>query len=544
MAPADVLDPAERERVLHTWNNTARPVPPATMPGLFAAQVARAPDAAALLDGATELTYAQLNDSADHLARQLTGLGVSPEDLVGVLMDRSAGLVVALLGILKAGAAYLPADPSQPRARTMAMTGAAGVRVIVADRQYHELARQCAPDAVIVPAPAGASSPGPDAPAAAHPPVPLRPDHPAYVMFTSGSTGVPKGIVTTHGDVADLVRDRCWRAEGPVRGVMHLPHTFDGSTCELWVPLLTGGCVVLAPPERMDARLLRALIAGYGLTHVHPAAGLFRVIAEEDPGAFAGLVEVSTGGDVIPAGAVRRVLEAVPGIRVRAMYGPTETTFCVTQVLFTGAGQVGDVLPVGRPLDNTRVFVLDGGLRLVPAGVVGELYVAGVGLARGYLGDPGLTAGRFVACPFAVVVGERMYRTGDLARWSGGGLVEFVGRVDEQVKVRGFRVEPGEVEAALMAHPGVGQAVVVAREDIPGDKRLVGYVTAADRAGTDAGSGARLVKEADPEDAGLARGGLGGVVRGWLVGRLPEYLVPSVVVVLERLPVTRNGKVD
>ncbi len=486
----------------------------ATVPELFAAQVARDPGATALLDGDTELTYAQLDASSDRLGRHLAELGAGPEALVGVMMDRGTDLVVALLGILKAGAAYLPIDPGQPMARTVAMTESADVRVVVADRGYHDLVRRCMPDAAIVSADAGTS--GATSSLAA-----LRPDHPAYVMFTSGSTGQPKGIVTTHQNVADLVRDRCWQSAAPVRGLMHLPHTFDGSTCELWVPLLTGGCVLLAPRERMEAGLLRALIARYRLTHVHPAAGLFRVIAEEDPAAFSTLTEVSTGGDVVPAGAVRRVMEAVPGIRLRPMYGPTETTFCVTQIPFEDAERIGAVLPIGRPLDNTRVFVLDDALRPVPVGVAGELYVAGAGLARGYLGRAGLTGERFVACPFPLVSGERMYRTGDVARWNRDGALEFVGRADEQVKVRGFRIEPGEVEAALTAHPLVAQAVVMAREDVPGDKRLTGYITTA---------------------GGAA--GVGGVVREWAAGRLPAYMVPSAVVVLERLPVTGNGKLD
>jgi acyl carrier protein len=268
----------------------------------------------------------------------------------------------------------------------------------------------------------------------------------------------------------------------------------------------------------MEAGLLRTLIAGYGLTHVHPAAGLFRVIAEEDPAAFSALTEVSTGGDVVPAGAVRRVMEAVPGIRLRPMYGPTETTFCVTQIPFEDPEQVGEVLPIGRPLDKTRVFVLDDGLRPVPAGVAGELYVAGAGLARGYLGRPGLTGERFVACPFGPP-GVRMYRTGDVARWTQDGVLEFVGRADEQVKIRGFRIEPGEVEAALTGHPEVVSAVVIAREDTPGDKRLTAYVTTT-------GAGA---------DSAL---------REWVADRLPEYMVPSAVVILGQLPVTRNGKLD
>ncbi|WP_181809775.1 AMP-binding protein, partial [Streptomyces shenzhenensis] len=215
----------------------------------------------------------------------------------------------------------------------------------------------------------------------------------------------------------------------------------------------------------LDGEAIRSLVGVYGLSHVHVTAGLLRVLADEDPGCFAGLREVLTGGDVVPAGSVAAVLEACPGVVVRHLYGPTEVTLCATQGVVE-AGVVPVVLPVGRPVDNTRVYVLDGGLLPVPPGVVGELYVAGAGVARGYHGRSGLTAERFVACPFGGV-GERMYRTGDLARWTADGELVFVGRADDQVKIRGFRVEPAEVEQVLVAHPGVAQAVVIAREDTP-----------------------------------------------------------------------------
>jgi acyl-coenzyme A synthetase/AMP-(fatty) acid ligase/acyl carrier protein len=260
--------------------------------------------------------------------------------------------------------------------------------------------------------------------------------------------------------------------------------------------------------ERFDGGVLRRLVAGFGVTHVHLTAGLFGAVAEDDPGAFAGLVEVSTGGDVVSPVAVRRVRDVVPDVVVRNTYGPTETTFCVTEGTVEGAG--GDVVPIGRPLPNTRLCVLDDRLGLVPLGVSGELYVSGVGVARGYVGRSGLTGERFVADPFGS--GERMYRTGDVVRWSAGGLLVFVGRVDDQVKVRGYRVEPAEVESVLLACEGVDGAVVVASGD-----RVVGYV----------------VGDVDPV-----------VVREFVGGRLPEFMVPSVVVVVDELALTVNGKVD
>ncbi|KPI15766.1 amino acid adenylation domain protein [Actinobacteria bacterium OK074] len=299
---------------------------------------------------------------------------------------------------------------------------------------------------------------------------------------------------------------------------MHAPHAFDVSLFEVWVALVSGGRVVVAEPGVVDAGRIREAVAG-GVTAVHVTAGLFRVLAEESPECFGGLREVLTGGDVVPVGSVERVREACSEVSVRHLYGPTEITLCATwHVLLPGVVS-GSVLPIGRPLSNRRVYVLDAFLRPVPAGVVGELYVAGSGLARGYLRRPGLTAERFVACPF--VGGGRMYRTGDLARWSAEGELLFVGRADEQVKVRGFRVELGEVEAVLAAHVSVSQAVVVARQDGPGDKRLIGYVVPENQ------------EDADPQE-----------LRAYVAARLPEFMVPAAVVVLDALPLTVNGKVD
>ncbi|MFJ6392190.1 amino acid adenylation domain-containing protein [Streptomyces sp. NPDC091972] len=299
--------------------------------------------------------------------------------------------------------------------------------------------------------------------------------------------------------------------------LFHAPHAFDISLFEVWVPLACGARIVVAGPGVVDAAAVRRHIAA-GVTHVHVTAGLFRVLAEEAPECFAGAREVLTGGDVVPVRAVERVRAACPEVRVRHLYGPTEAALCATWHLIEPSDDIPQELPVGHPLTNRQTYLLDAFLQPVPPGVTGELYVAGVGLARGYLGRAALSAERFVACPFAV--GERMYRTGDLAYWTDEGELVFVGRADAQVKIRGFRVELGEVEAALAAQPGVGQAVVVAREDRPGEKRLVGYLVP---------SGGDLDTEA---------------VRAGVSGSLPEYMVPAALVVLDALPLTVNGKVD
>ncbi|MGV9810272.1 amino acid adenylation domain-containing protein, partial [Micromonospora chersina] len=434
----DVLDPAERRRVLVDWNDTATPVADLTVAEAFAARVAADPDGTAVVSGAVTLTYAELDARAGRLARRLVAAGVRPESPVAVVMERSAELLVALLAVVKAGGVHLPLDVAWPLARMRTVAADAGARVVLvhAPTAGHEFVTT-AGDAVIV-----AADTDEDAPGTALPPV--TPSAAVYSMYTSGSTGVPKGVVTTHRDVVRLAYDRGW-GETP-RVLFHAPHAFDASTYEIWVPLLSGGTVVVAPPGAIEPAVLRDLVTGHDLTHVHVTAGLLRVLAEQDPACFAGLREVLTGGDVVPAPAVRRVLEANPGVRVRHMYGPTEITLCATHHVVTDPAQVGDVLPIGRPLDNTRVHVLDDRLQPVPVGVPGELYVAGAGVARGYAGRPGPTADRFVADPFS---GGRMYRTGDQVRWTVDGELVFVGRADEQVKIRGYRVEPGEVEAVL-----------------------------------------------------------------------------------------------
>ena len=344
-------------------------------------------------------------------------------------------------------------------------------------------------------------------------------------MYTSGSTGTPKGVVATHGGVAGLACDRRWLGRHE-RVLVHSVQVFDAVTYELWVPLLAGGTVVVAAPEgHRDAGYMAALVRAEQVSVAHFVPSVLRVFLEETGPGRTGLRVVLCGGEAMMAELAARFAARV-GADLYHMYGPTEATTFTTCYPVAGAGP-GPV-PIGRPMDNTAVFVLDGGLGLVPDGVAGELYVAGAGLARGYLNRSGLTGERFVACPFGPA-GARMYRTGDLARWRDGQLV-FAGRADGQVKVRGFRVEPGEVAAVLAAHPRVGQAAVIAREDTPGHRQLVGYVVPAGSGdgGTDGDDGA----------------GDGAGLREYLAERLPEFMVPAAIVVLDVLPVTVNGKLD
>ncbi|WP_438860626.1 amino acid adenylation domain-containing protein, partial [Amycolatopsis solani] len=474
---------------------------------LFAARVRETPDAVAV-DGEDRLTYAELADRAERLAAHLLRLGLSPEDRVGLLLRRSAELVVAELAVVLAGGAYVPLDLRAPDDRLRLVLATAGVSVLVTDEP--ERADRVHSGPVVE---AGRQLPErdrelPDGDG----------DRLAYLMHTSGSTGAPKGVAVRHRDVAALAAGRRFAGDAHRRVLLHSPAAFDATTYELWVPLLSGGTVVVAPPGDLDVETLRGLLERHAVTALWLTAGLFRIVAQEAPDCFRGVREVWTGGDVVPAGAVRRVLRACPGLTVVDGYGPTETTTFATSHRMPSADRVPDAVPIGRPLDDVGVRVLDGALNPVPPGEPGELHLAGAGLARGYWGRPGATADRFVADP-AGAPGERMYRTGDLVRRNADGEFEFLGRADDQVKVRGFRVELGEIETVLAAAPGVAEVVVVAREDRPGVKRLVAYVVAA--------------PDAEPGDLGSVA-----------AAALPDYMVPSAFVVLDALPLSGNGKVD
>ncbi|MER8072090.1 amino acid adenylation domain-containing protein [Streptomyces sp. NPDC094034] len=496
----DVLGVEERRRVLVEWNDTVREVPDATLPELFEAQVARTPDAVAVVCGGVELSYAELNARANRLARHLVVCGAGPERLVAVALPRSVDLVVALLAVLKSGSGYVPVDPEYPADR---------IAYILADAEPVVVLTEAVAEALL-PRDSGDLSDGDRL-------CSLLPAHPAYVIYTSGSTGRPKGVMVEHGSVVNLAS---WAAEGFGSGRLEdvcasTSLNFDVSVFEIMAPLLAGGRV----------HLIRDLLAfgeeavgGTGRPLVSGVPSVFSSLLDRAPDADADAATVVMAGEAISPIVARKVRSAFPVARVANCYGPTEATVYATS-WYTDA-ELPDAIPIGRPVWNTRVYVLDGGLSPVPVGVAGELYIAGAGLARGYVGRPGLTAERFVADPFAVVAGSRMYRTGDVVRWSVDGVLEFVGRADAQVKVRGFRIEPGEIEAVLAGHEQVVQAAVVVREDSPGDKRLVAYVVSA----------------AVDFDAA--------VLRRYVGERLPDYMVPSAFVSLDALPLTLNGKLD
>ncbi|MFI6079380.1 amino acid adenylation domain-containing protein, partial [Actinoplanes sp. NPDC051343] len=511
----DILDPAERRMILDEFNDTARPLPATTLPELFAAQVAVSPDAVAVVFEGVEVTYRDLDERANQLARYLIECGVGPETLVGLVLPRSVELVVGVLGVVKAGGAYLPIDATYPAERvTFMLDDAAPVCVLtttaLAGHLPEGLRQLVLDDPVtaerITARPTTALS---DADRVGV----LLPAHPAYVIYTSGSTGKPKGVVVSHTGISSLAGALIERLEvaGDSRVLQCTSPSFDIAFLELVMALLSGAALVMAAPSRLVAGELGRLCVEQRVTHAALPPALLSAVAEVDE-LPAGMTLV-VGGEACSGELVRQ------WSRGRLMingYGPTESTVgsTVTTALF---GE--DTPPIGRPVWNTRTYVLDGSLQPVPVGMAGELYIAGAGLARGYLGRAGLTAQRFVACPFGGP-GERMYRTGDVVRWRSDGNLDFLGRSDDQVKVRGFRIELGEVEAALGRHEAVAQAVAMVREDQPGQRRLVAYVVTADA-------------------------GVSGAVLREFVGRvLPEYMVPAVVVVLDVLPLTTNGKVD
>ncbi|MGQ4390613.1 amino acid adenylation domain-containing protein, partial [Streptomyces sp. SAS_270] len=509
--------PEERERLLELGAGpvTDGALPDAGLAELFAAQVARTPDAVAVACEERTFTYAELDAESDRFADRIIGLGVGPESVVALMMERSPDLLVAMLAVVKAGGAYAPLNPADPDTRHVQILDELDAPVLITDRALadHPLVHRAQARDLVVEAKDLDGRP------ATRPSGPTHPDQWLYVMFTSGSTGVPKGVAVTHRNVADLARQRMYEGGVHQRVLFHSPHTFDASTYEIWVPWLTGGTVVVAPRGHLETGTLSDLITAYSITSLWLTAGLFRVMAEEAPEAFAGLREVWAGGDVVPPEAVRRIHEHCPETTVVNGYGPTETTaFAATHRIRRPFNHQGTV-PIGEALDNHRLYVLDSALRLVPAGAPGELYIAGAGLARGYVGRPSLTAERFVADPYGEP-GARMYRTGDLVRWNHEGSLEYLGRVDQQVKLRGFRIELGEIETALTGHESIVQATVIVREDRPGDKRLVAYLVA----------------------------GEGGVdlndLRRHVTSAVPEYMVPSAFVLLDAIPLTANGKID
>src|SRR5579859_1543372 len=506
-----MLLPAERQVLLGEWGRGEDAVAPAVLPALFEAQASRTPDALAIECGEQRLSYAQVNQSANQLAHRLIGAGIGPESLVGLCIERSPEMVIALLAVLKAGGAYLPLDPRYPRSRLEFMLAdARPALLLVGDGMETRLPPSAIPQLSIDLASLDgyhAANPG-DAERSS----PLSVHHPAYVIYTSGSTGQPKGVVVTHAGIANLAAAQVERlaVTANARVLQFASLNFDASLWEVVMALVHGAALIIPPPDALSGPPLRALLAQRCITHVLLPPS---VLATIDPGEDLSLEALVVGGEACPEALAARWSAQC---RMVNAYGPSESTVCATM----SAPLDGRSVSIGTPITGMRVYVLDAALEPVPVGVIGELYIAGDGLARGYLNRLELTAERFLTDPHGPP-GSRMYRSGDRARWRPDGSLEFMGRVDQQVKIRGFRIEPGEIEAVLRDQHDIAQAVVVARDDHPAGAYLAAYMVPT--------PGARI------EPA---------LLRQRLAEHLPDYMVPATFTAIDALPLTSNGKLD
>lgn len=498
----DILSAKERRQVLHDWNDTETTIPATTLPALFSAQAARTPHQVALIFGGDRLTYRELDERVRRLAQALLTRGAGTGRVVAVALPRSIDLVVALHAVHRTGAAYLPVDPDQPSERTSMMLADAKPTLVLTVEELHRIAAHPEP---------------------AHTPFPLvTPDDAAYVIYTSGSTGRPKGVVVPHRGIVNRL---LWMQARFVltandRVLQKTPATFDVSVWEFFWPLMAGAALVVAEPDaHRDPDRLSDLIIRHRVTVIHFVPSMLAAFLSSPASAgCTSLRDVICSGEALPTELARR-WAARSGARLHNLYGPTEASVDVTSHQFRPEDQ-GATVPIGRPVWNTRVYVLDEHRCPVPVNVPGELYLSGVQLATGYLNRPDLTAERFA--PLEVgPPGERAYRTGDIVRWRADGALEYLGRTDDQVKIRGMRIEPGEIDAHLLDHPDVAGAVTMAREDRPGDQRLVSYVVPAGRTALD-----------------------GQALRRQLAGQLPEHMVPAAVISMAALPRTASGKVD
>jgi amino acid adenylation domain-containing protein len=513
-ATGSVLPAAEQSALLQAASPADPGLTPAALPAMFARQARATPGAVAARDAERELSYAQLDDAAARLAVRLVAAGAGPDQPVGVLMRRSLDMVTTLLGILMSGAGYLPLDPEDPPARQAERLAAAGVRLVVADEDL----RDQLPAVTVLSCAQRGQPAGRDTAQAAC----AGPNDLAYLMFTSGSTGGPKGVMIPHRGIGNYLQ---WlRTRHPIgagdRIIQKTPYTFDVSVSEIFWPLICGATLVVAPPGlHRDPVGLAAFMTSQQVTHACFVPSMLDALLDAVDQVPACVREVYCAGEALRRSTVER-LTMQSAARVHNMYGPTEASIIATAHVVPEPPAISSAeVPIGRAVDNTQAYVLDADLNLAAPGVAGQLYLGGIGLAYGYVGQAALTAAAFVPDPYGPEPGGRLYRTGDLARWSSGGVIDFLGRADHQVKISGVRIEPAEIEAALLRHARVRAAVVVARSE-GGRARLVGYVVAQ--------SG-----DLDADE-----------LRAFAATRLPALLVPASIVVLDELPLTSSGKVD
>jgi amino acid adenylation domain-containing protein len=508
----------ERARVLAFGRGASPPYERnATIHELFTRQAAQTPGAIAVTADAGSLTYAELDRRSNRLANYLRSLGVGTGTSVGIALERTIDLPVGLLGILKAGAAYVPLDRSYPPGRLSFMVDDAAVTLVVSDAASRPRLAACGAHVVAI----DADGPAIDALSAEAPPVAGSPDAVAYVIYTSGSTGRAKGVAVPHRGPVRLVRKTNFVDFAPDDAILQLaPVAFDASTFEIWGALLNGARLAIPRRGLFAPDELGAMIVSFGVTTLFLTPSLFMRVVEDGSPAFGRLRRILVGGDVVPPDYARRFIAAHPNCRFMNGYGPTENTTFSTTYEVPSPGAIATYVPIGRPIAHSTAYVLDRHLEPAPIGVPGELCVGGDGIARGYVGLAELTAERFVRDPFSDVPGARLYRTGDRVRWRDDGCIEFLGRTDNQVKIRGFRIELGEIESSLAANPHVRDVVVVVAQHET-EKLLVAFVVPAN-------------------DANLDERGL----RSFLAERVPGYMIPHRFVVLDGLPEHASGKVD
>jgi amino acid adenylation domain-containing protein len=522
-----ILTDPERKRLLVEFNDTASDYPLSnSVHQLFEAEAKRAPNAVAVIYEGQKLTYAELNHKADQIACRLQAVGVGPESLVGISMERSVEMVLAIFGILKAGGAYVPLDPTYPKDRLAFMAEDAGVKLILTDSRVLQqlddirVTTLCLDKEWETTIPSDNDSPtsGDDQQSAA------ASENIAYVIYTSGSTGKPKGVMTPHEAVTNMIlwMQATYEMTPADRLLQKTALSFDASAWEFFWPLVTGATLVLARPyAEKDGDYMVKTLQEQGVTVLQLVPSLLKLLVEQE--GFENcrsLRHVFCGGEALPAAVCERFFERLPQARLTNVYGPTETTMHVT-VWECQKDTPERVVPIGRPVGNTQAYILDENMQPVPIGVPGELCIGGVQVARGYLNRPELTAERFIADPFNKRQGRKLYRTGDLTRFRPDGGIEFLGRIDHQVKIRGYRIELGEIESVLRQHSAISDVIVMAREDVPGDKRLIAYVL---------GKPDHKLKSSE--------------LHNHLLAKLPDYMVPSAFVLLDKMPLLSNGKVD
>ena len=516
-----MLTERERTQVLHDWNDTRAELPETCAHRLFEAQVARTPDATALLFEGVSLSYRELSERANRVASYLRRLGVGPEVLVGVCLGRSAELAVALLGVWKAGGAYVPLDPTLPKERLAFMLRDASAKVLLTRAEHRSSFDAGGPTFVCI----DTDWPLIEKESLADVDSPVAPSNLAYVMYTSGSTGQPKGVMIVHEGLVNYLlwaKDEYEAGSGDAVPV-HSSIAFDLTVTALFVPLVAGGRVEMLREDVGGQNLVASMRSGSGRSLVKITPAHLALLSERlgTEGARGRTKLFVIGGENLLAESLLVWRDHAPATRLINEYGPTETVVgCCVYEVAADDPRSGSV-PIGRPIANTRLYVLDRHMNPLPPGIVGELYIGGAGVARGYLNRPELTTERFLPDPFSNETGARIYKTGDLARYRSDGILEYLGRLDNQVKVRGYRIELGEIEAKLADLPTVKSSAVLAREDTPGSKQLVGYVVPQG--------------DARPTAEDLRRS---------LGTSLPEYMVPSQFVFLDAMPLTTNGKVD